>query len=126
MPKHLLVISTVHPKNTTIIQNHTKGFVRQRGARHLNNIGADPKEQFNSGLNTFTTFFPSPLTAMRLTGSRFNVATFGSTFKGTFLTKLKAGTRGLVIKLTNKATDLIHGKTLLKTIKSIGETIIGN
>ncbi|MGB1392731.1 MAG: hypothetical protein ACPG6G_00660 [Flavobacteriaceae bacterium] len=25
------MISTVHPKNNTIIQNHTKGFVRQRG-----------------------------------------------------------------------------------------------
>ena len=25
------MISTLHPKNNTIIQNHTKGFVRQRG-----------------------------------------------------------------------------------------------
>ena len=103
----------------------TRNFTTS-GSRHLNNIGADPKEQFNSGMNTFMTFFPRPLKGMRLTGSKFNVATFGSTFKGTFLTKLKAGTRGLVIKLTNKATDLIHSKTLLNTIKYIGETIKGN
>ena len=54
------------------------------------------------------------------------VATFGSAFKGTFLTKLKASTRGLIIKYTNKATDQIHGKFILSTTKSVGKSIKGD
>ena len=91
------------------------------GAMHLNRDGASPKEVLNSGLNTITTIFPSPI-KMGLV-SKFNVATFGSTFEGTFLTKLAPATRGTIIRYTNVVMTQLNTKNFITATKSASKKI---
>jgi len=84
----------------------TRNFYKDNSARHLNGFGASPQEVVESGINTIYFITPSPIKgrfsiAPSLAG-KFNVATFGSTFKGTFLTKLTPATRGAIIVRINK------------------------
>ena len=113
-----LIYSIVNDAYIYGTRNFTSG-----GARHLTGVGADPKEAFNAGLNTYLTFTPSPMKGHRILGPRMNVSTFGTTFKGTFLTKLKPRTRGDIIIQTNKITDQIHGKRFLSTVKYQSEKL---
>jgi hypothetical protein len=99
----------------------TRNFSKSSTAMHLNRDGADPKEVLNSGMNTITTFMPTPLKAGLV--PKFNVATFGSTFKGTFLTKLTPATRGTVITYSNKLITQLHTKNFISVSKSVAKKI---
>lgn len=89
---------------------------------HLNGKFANRNELESSGLNTFLLVTPTPLKNTTMI-SKFNVATFGTAFKGTFLTKLAPATRGVVIKSTNKVIQQAHTKRFVSTAKSQAEKI---
>lgn len=103
----------------------TRNFTKDSSARHLNDMGADKQEVMGSGLNTIMLITPSPikgsLFGMKYSASppsllsKFNVATFGSTFKGTFLTKLSPATRGQVIVITNKISTFFTSRGMFLT-----------
>lgn len=104
---------------------YSRNFTK-KGARHLNGFGADPKEVLNSGLNTIMLITPSPIKGMpsQKTFSsiatpslinKFNVATFGSIFKGTFLTKLEPATRGTVIVKANELLTFFTSRSMFIT-----------
>ncbi|MNF86260.1 hypothetical protein D3C84_686920 [compost metagenome] len=84
----------------------TRNFYKDNSARHLNGFGASPQEVVESGINTIYLITPSPIkgrfSSAPSLASKFNVATFGSTFKGTFLTKLAPATRGAIMVRINK------------------------
>ncbi|OXA91081.1 RHS repeat domain-containing protein [Flavobacterium hercynium] len=94
----------------------TRNISKSSSGMHLNREGASPQEVLNSGVNTITTIFPSPLKVGLV--SKFNVATFGSAFKGTFITKLAPATRGAIIRYTNKALTQINTKNFITITKA--------
>jgi hypothetical protein len=95
----------------------TRNISKSSSGQHLNRDGADPKEVERAGLNTITTFFPSPVEFESALFSRFNVATFGSRFKGSFLTRLAPATRGTVIRMTNKAINQVTAEHFIKAVE---------
>lgn len=111
----------------------TRNFTKT-GGMHLNRNGADPKEVLNAGLNTIMLITPTPIKGSvfgvkysappQSLVSKFNVASFGSTFKGTFLTKLEPATRGTVIVNTNKFLTFFTSRSMFITSsKSVSKKI---
>lgn len=111
----------------------TRNFTKTGGV-HLNRDGADPNEVLNSGLNTIMLITPTPIkgslfgvkysAAPPSLVSKFNVASFGSTFKGTFLTKLAPATRGTVIVKMNQVLTFVTSRGMFVTSsKSVSKKI---
>lgn len=109
----------------------TRNTSKSTTGRHLNRDVADPKEVINAGLNTLYLITPSPIKGMpskKIFSSvptpslinKFNVSTFGSTFKGTFLTRLAPATRGSVIVTTNKALTFFTSRSMFTTYTKVG------
>lgn len=77
-------------------------------ARHLNGFGASKEEVVEARMFTIQAVMPSPIKGRFALPEvknpfivRYNVATFGQQFKGTFVTRLSPKARGSIIRNTN-------------------------
>lgn len=105
-------------------------------ARHLNGFQASKEEVVEAGISTVQLVMPTPIKGSLAIKEatipfvpKYNVATFGTRFAGTFVTKLEPATRGFLIRninsklinMTSRAGIISLTKTGSKNINKMVE-----